>query len=234
MMLNSQPNRSIKKWANDDRPREKMIMKGKSSLSDAELLAIIIGSGTKRLSAVQLAKEILSDSNNSIDQLSKLTISDLMKYNGIGEAKAVSIYAALELARRKLIATPGNRVKIKSSKDAFNYLKGYFMDLPHEEFYVLLLNRANEILEHQLLSQGGMTGTVVDGRLLFKKGMEKNATGMILAHNHPSGNIAPSDSDKQLTKSLVEFGRFIDIQILDHLVIADNNYYSFVDEGIMP
>ena len=225
--------RAIKTWAEEDRPREKLQIKGRGALSDAELLAIIIGSGTKAVSAVELAREILSASKNSLSNLSKLSIDDLKKFKGIGEAKAISIYAAMELARRRKSASSSNSIKITSSNDAYKHLKSKLLDLCHEEFHVLFLNRANELIFSEQISKGGISGTVADGKLIFHRALELKSSAMILAHNHPSGQLKPSESDLSLTKSLVNFGKYIDLQVLDHLIFSDNNYFSFADEGLI-
>jgi DNA repair protein RadC len=224
---------SIKNWAEEDRPREKLIQKGRSSLSDAELLAILIGSGSRKLSAVQLSREILAGSKNSLEQLSKKSVSDLMKFNGIGEAKAITIYSAMEIARRRSTLTVLQKQSVKSSRDAFNYLRGDLSDLGHEEFYSLFLNRANEIIGSKLISKGGISGTVADGKIIFHEALELKSSAIILAHNHPSGRLIPSKSDINLTNSLVNFGKFIDLHVLDHLIFCDNNYFSFADEGLI-
>ena len=224
---------TIKSWSEDDRPREKMILKGRLALSDAELIAILIGSGTRELSAVQLSQSILSKANNNLNHLSRFSIDDLMQFKGIGEAKAISICSALELARRKSATEKDKRTKIKSSKDAFNELMGVFLDLAHEEFYVLLLNRANEVIGKEQISKGGVAGTVADGKIIFSHALSKKASGVILAHNHPSGSLKPSVADLRLTKQLASFGKYIDLEILDHLIFSDNNYFSFADEGVM-
>lgn len=224
---------SIKAWADDDKPREKLMLKGKHSLSDAEIMAIIIGSGTSKKSAVDLSREILSSVDHNLSRLSKLSMKDLMQFKGVGEAKAVSIIAALEMGRRRKESSTGNRPKILSSQLAFQSLKHHFYDLGHEEFRVLLLNAANHVLKIDLISQGGIRGTVADGKIIFKKALEEGATGMILAHNHPSGNLKPSNADLSLTKKLKEFGSMIDIQVLDHLIITNENYTSLADEGLM-
>ena len=224
---------TIKSWAEDDRPREKMRLKGRLALSDAELIAILIGSGSRELSAVQLSQSILAKANNNLNHLSRFSIDDLMQFKGIGEAKAVSIFSAFELARRKSATEKDERTKIKSSKDAFNELTGAFQDLPHEEFYILLLNRANEVIGKEQISKGGVAGTVADGKIIFSHALSKKASAIILAHNHPSGSLKPSEADLRLTKQLTSFGKYIDLDILDHLIFSDNNYFSFADEGVM-
>ena len=226
-------NTTIKCWAEDDRPREKMILKGRSVLSDAELLAIIIGSGTRKMSAVELAQQILHDVGNDFNGLAKRSIKDLMKYKGVGEAKAISISATLEIAMRKFTLEKNLNPEIRSSKDCFNQLKSIFEDLQHEEFYVICLNRANRIIAVEQISKGGISGTVADGKIIFKKALENNSSALILAHNHPSGQLKPSEADKRLTKQMSGFGKMIDMQVLDHLIIAENSYFSFADEGEM-
>lgn len=222
---------SIKHWAEDDRPREKLILKGKSVLSDAELLAIILGSGTRELSALELAKQLLRESENDLYRFSKLNLKELCKHKGIGEAKAVGIIAALELGRRRKETEKAKSIKITSSQMVYAHMQSYLLDLQHEEFYVLMLNRANELIRTEQISIGGLSGTVADGKVIFKKAIDYNAHGLILVHNHPSGQLVPSDNDKSLTKKMVEFGRYIDLPVLDHLIFTDNGYYSFADEG---
>ena len=225
--------KSIKYWAEDDRPREKMLKKGRLALSDAELLAILIGSGTREMSAVQLSQQILSKAENSFAKLSRLSIDGLMSFKGIGEAKAITIFASMEIARRRELSEAGKQIKIRSSKDAFNVLKVDFSDLSHEEFYILLLNRANDVIGKVQVSKGGVAGTVADGKVIFNHAIEKKASAIILAHNHPSGQLKPSEADLRLTKELKSFGNYIDLQILDHLIFSDNSYFSFADEGVM-
>ena len=224
---------TIKEWAEEDRPREKLLLKGRSALSDAELLAIIIGSGTRDLTAVQLAREILSKSKNNLSHLSRMSISDLKKFKGIGEAKAISIYAAMEISRRRKGESKKRSKKIKSSCDAFKYLQADLLDLDHEEFHALFLNRGNEVISSEQISKGGISGTVADGKVIFHRALQLKSSAMILAHNHPSGQLKPSESDIDLTRSLVSFGNYIDLQVLDHLIFSDNNYFSFADEGLI-
>lgn len=226
-------NLSVKFWAEEDRPREKLLLKGRNAVTNAELIAILLGSGNREQSAVQLAQTLLNDAENSLDQLSKHSVSQLMKHKGIGEAKAVTIYAAMELARRKTVLEKNKRYKIRSSKDAYNYIRPYLVDLNHEEFYIIFLNRANDILSAEQLSKGGRSGTIADGKIIFQRALEEKASALILAHNHPSGNLRASEADIRLTKSLMEFGKHIDLQILDHLIITDENYLSFADEAII-
>jgi DNA repair protein RadC len=224
---------TIKCWAEDDRPREKLILKGKSTLSDVELLAIIIGCGTRQKSAVDLSREILSSFENNLAHFSKVQLKQLLKFNGIGEAKAVNIIAALELGRRREGAIAQTRKKIENSGMAYQHLKPYLGDLKHEEFYVIYLNYANEIIQTKQLSKGGMTSTVADGKVIFQIAFDCQAAGFILAHNHPSGNKKPSQSDIKLTQSIREFGKYIDLYLLDHLIYTDNGYLSFADENLL-
>jgi DNA repair protein RadC len=224
---------SIKSWSPEDRPREKLLLKGTSALSDAELVAILIGSGTAKISAVELSRKILLHGNNNLNELARLSIKDLMKIKGIGEAKAITIVAALELGRRRKEQDPEEKPKINSSKDAFDLLKGDMMDLPKEEFWVLLLNRANRVIKKKRVSEGGVSGTVADPKIIYKMALEELASGIIVAHNHPSGNLQASQSDLDLTKKLKEAGKFLEIQLLDHIIIANLKYLSFADEGLM-
>ncbi|MFD1550723.1 hypothetical protein DNU06_06045 [Putridiphycobacter roseus] len=224
---------SIKNLAADDRPREKLLRLGYSALSHSEILAILIGSGTRDKSAVQVCQEILNNVEGDLNNLAKLSIEDLKKFKGIGEAKAISIVAALELGRRRKATTTTVLPSVKSSKDAYLYLSHLFKDLGHEEFHIILLNRANKIKKSILISRGGVSGTIADGKLIFKKALEATASALILCHNHPSGNLQPSKADLQLTKNLKEFGAMIDLPILDHIIFTDTAYYSFADEGIL-
>lgn len=226
-------NRSIKYWAEDDRPREKMILKGRSVLSDAELVAILLGSGTRELSALEIAREILEKVDNDLAKFSRFTIKDLCKFKGVGPAKAVGVIAALELGRRRRETEKVFRKKITSSRIVYEHMRPLLHDLVHEEFHILLLNRANEIEKSERVSIGGMSGTVADGKIIFRSALESGAHGIVLIHNHPSGQLSPSDSDRQLTKKMVEFGKYIDLPVLDHLIYTDNGYYSFADEGIL-
>lgn len=233
MKINDSKPLSIKSWSPEDRPRGKLLLKGTSSLSDAELIAILIGSGTALLSAVDVAKKVLLHVENNLNELAKLSVKELMKAKGIGEAKAITIVAALELGRRRKDLEQEEKPKITSSKDAFEMLRGDLMDLPHEEFWVLLMNRANRVYKKKRVSEGGVSGTVADPKIIFKMALEELATGVIVAHNHPSGNLKASQSDVDLTRKLKEAGKFLEIQLLDHLIIAGNKYYSFADEGMM-
>ncbi len=224
---------NIKSWSPEDRPREKLLLKGTAALSHAELIAILIGSGTTTLSAVEVAKKILQAAENDLHELAKLSVNDLMKVKGIGEAKAVTIVAALELGRRRKDIDSQEKPRVTGSKDAFELLKGDLMDLPHEEFWVILLNRANRMMKKKKVSEGGVSGTVADPKIIFKFALEELASGVIVVHNHPSGNLAASQSDIDLTKKLKEAGKFLEVQLLDHLIIAGQKYYSFADEGII-
>ena len=222
----------INQWAEDDRPREKMLLKGKSVLSDSELLAILIGSGSRNESAVRLCQRILSSVNNNLNQLSKLSIIQLMEFKGIGEAKAISIVAALELGRRRRSEEAAEFQKITSSKAVFEIMQPLIGELHHEEFWVLYLNNSNKVLHKSQLSKGGMTGTIVDVRIIFKTALECNATSLILAHNHPSGKLQASNADIEITKKLKIAGQQMDILVLDHVIITESGFYSFNDEGI--
>jgi DNA repair protein RadC len=223
----------ISAWAEADKPREKLMLKGRASLSDAELIAILIGSGTKEVSAVDLAKIILNKVQNNLNDLGRISIADLIKIKGIGEAKAISIVAALELGRRRKEEEVIKKIKITSSKDVYDYFKPMLSDLMHEEFWILLLNRSNGILKPEKISHGGVSGTVADAKIIFNKALESLASSVILCHNHPSGNLNPSEADIQLTKKLKEAGKFLEVPVLDHLIFTDNGYFSFADEGLM-
>jgi len=226
-------NISIKDLAEDDRPREKMLQKGRQALSDAELIAILIGSGSRSESAVQLAQRILMESGNDMNALARLSIKDLQKFKGIGEAKAISIAAALELGRRRTNDSSKEVKKIASSSSAYDILRPKMQDLPHEEFWVMLLSRSNKVLDVQLVGRGGVTGTVADVKIILKMALERLASGIIISHNHPSGNLTPSQSDIQLTKKIKEAAVWMDVSLLDHLIISDEGYYSFADQGIL-
>lgn len=224
---------SIKNWSEDDQPREKLMSKGRQVLSDAELIAILIGSGNREESAIELSKRILKESQNNLNELAKFSLSDLMKFKGIGEAKAISIVAALELGRRRKSEKLIDKVQVNSSKQAYEYLKAVLTDLPHEEFWIIILNRANKIIGKQLIGRGGVSQTTADVKVIFKLAIEKLASAIILAHNHPSGNLSPSQSDLNLTKKVVEGAQLLDIKVLDHLIIGDGEYVSFNDKGLM-
>ncbi len=227
-----QQNFSIKNWAEDDKPREKLMLKGKSALSDAELLAILIGSGSRNESAVELSKKILASVDNNLNAIGKLTLKQLMEFKGIGEAKAITIIAALEIGRRRREEDAVTLKKISSSKSVFELMQPIIGELPHEEFWILYLNNSNKVIYKAQLSKGGITGTVVDIRLVFKMALEHNATSIILTHNHPSGKLLASDADIQITKKLKLAGQQLDITILDHIIITETGFYSFQDEGI--
>jgi DNA repair protein RadC len=224
---------NIKQWAEEDRPREKLMLKGRQALSDAELLAIIIGSGTPKESAVELSKKILALANNNLFLLGNLTLEDLKKVKGIGEAKAISIAAALEIGRRRKEYEAPKKVKIDSSKSAYDYIYQDLCDLPHEEFYVVFLKRSNDVIEKMLLSKGGIAGTVVDVRIILKRAIELHASSVVLYHNHPSGNLKPSQADIEITKKIIEAGKFIDVSVLDHLIIGHNSYLSLRDQSLI-
>lgn len=224
---------SIKSWALDDRPREKLIAKGKSVLSDAELMAILIGSGNRQESAVALSQRMLQTVEGNINELAKLSIEKLTTFNGIGEAKAVNIIAALELGKRRQLENLLEKPKIGRSKDAFNIMQPIIGDLSHEEFWVLFLNNSNKVLAKHQVSKGGMTATVVDVRLLFKQALELFSVAIIVCHNHPSGKLKPSDADRQLTQKIRNAGNTLDIKLLDHLIVTEKDYFSFADEGIL-
>ncbi|NOQ24747.1 MAG: DNA repair protein RadC [Bacteroidales bacterium] len=222
---------SIKDWAIEDRPREKLVKKGVQSLSDAEIIAILIGSGSRNESAVELSKKVLKSANNNLNELGKLNIPDLTKMKGIGEAKAITILAALELGRRRKVSEIITKKKITQSKDIFELFQPILGDLPHEEFWILLLNRSNRIIEKLKISQGGVSGTVIDIKIILKQAIEKLASSIILCHNHPSGNRKPSNSDDSITKKLKKGADLLDIQVLDHIIVADVEYFSYADEG---
>lgn len=222
----------ITHWSEDDKPREKLMLKGKCVLSDAELIAILIGSGSRNESAVDLSKRILGSVDNNLNALGKLSIAQLMNFKGIGEAKAISIIAATELGRRRKNEEVTELTKITSSKAVFEVMQPIIGELPHEEFWVLYLNNSNKILFKTQLSKGGLTGTVVDVRIVFKIALEQNATAIILSHNHPSGKLMPSDADIQITKKIKSAGQQLEIPVLDHIIITERGYYSFADEGI--
>ena len=223
----------IKYWAEDDRPREKLTLKGKTALSDAELLAIIIGSGTRNKSAVELSKEILSSFGNNLSEFSRVQISDLLKFNGIGEAKAINIIAALELGRRRQGSETPSKLKVVGAAMVYQHLKPFLGDLNHEEFYLIMLNHANEIIHTKQVSKGGMSSTIVDGKIIFNMALTFQASAIIVSHNHPSGNLNPSSQDLKLTKSLTEFGKYIDLPLLDHIIFTDNGYFSFAEQNLL-
>lgn len=224
---------SIKNWSQDDQPREKLRDKGKTVLSDAELLAILIGSGNREESAVDLCKRILASVDNNLNALGKLTIKQLMSFKGIGEAKAISIVGALELGRRRRLEDAISLEKITSSKTVFETMQPIVGELPHEEFWILYLNNSNKIIKKNQLSKGGITGTLVDVRLVLKTALEYGATSLILCHNHPSGALKPSQADKDITQKLKKGAQSLDIKVLDHLIITEQSYFSFADEDLL-
>jgi DNA repair protein RadC len=224
---------SIKNWSQSDQPREKLRDKGKAALSDAELVAILIGSGSREESAVDLCKRILASVNNNLNALGKLTIKQLMEFKGIGEAKAVTITAALELGRRRRGEDALKQNKITSSASVFELMQPIIGELPHEEFWIVYLNNSNKVIQKIQLSKGGITGTLVDVRLVLKGALELGATGIVLAHNHPSGTLNPSEADKKITQKLKLAGESLDIKVLDHLIVTEKAYFSFSDENLL-
>ncbi|HEX7365499.1 MAG TPA: DNA repair protein RadC [Pelobium sp.] len=224
---------TIKSWAEEDRPREKLLSLGRRSLSDAELIAILIGSGSTTESAVELSKRILHTYQNNLAGIAKLSVTELCKFKGIGEAKAIAIIAALELGRRRKESELSFTDKITCSKDGFHILAPYFADLLHEEFWVLTLSKNNKVTNKILISKGGLSGTIADPKIIFKAALEHNAANIVLAHNHPSGNLKPSQADINLTKKIRSGGQLLDIGILDHLIFAGEGYFSFADEGYL-
>lgn len=223
----------IKSWAEADRPREKLLLNGRRHLTDAELIAILIGSGNKAESAVDLSRRILVTYNNDLDALGKVSVKDLSKFRGIGEAKAIAIVAALEIGRRRKETAGTEVVKITTSANAFEVLLPVFADLNHEEFWILMLNQANYVIGKQPVSKGGMAGTVADPKIIFKTALDHSAAYIILAHNHPSGNLKPSQQDINITKKLVEAGRMLELHVLDHLIVTNKSFFSFGDEGLI-
>lgn len=224
---------SIKKWSINDRPREKLLHKSASALSDSELLAILISNGTREKSALDLAREILSLGKNNLHELGKVSIKELMKIKGIGEAKAITVVAALEIGRRRQDSIILQKAVIKQSSDIAIYLQNQFRDLSYEVFAVLFLNQANRINHFEIISQGGITGTVADPRVILKKALEEEAVNIILCHNHPSGSLVPSRADEELTKKIKEAALFLDIKVIDHIIVSEQGYFSFADEGIL-
>lgn len=223
----------IREWAESDRPREKLLEQGRRALTDAELLAILIGSGSREETAVELCRRLLSGVANSLDKLSKMEVSDLRQYKGIGEAKAITIIAALELGRRRKESDQESQLILNSSKRVFEYFKEYLQDLPHEEFWVLYLNTACKVLDKQLIGRGGNDFTPVDVRIILRYALQNKANSIILIHNHPSGTLHPSHADKQITKKICDASHVMDIRVNDHVIFTDNNYFSFRDEGLM-
>jgi DNA repair protein RadC len=223
----------IKTWAVEDRPREKMINRGISSLTDSELIAILISSGNSNESAVELSRRIMESNHHNLHELGKLNCDELKRFRGIGPAKAITLIAAMELGRRRNQSEALEKDQIKGSRDASNYMRPVIGDLAWEEFWVIFLNRQNKVIEKQKLSQGGMTGTVIDVRLVLKLALEKHATSLIFCHNHPSGNLEPSDADKKITRQLKEAGALMEIPVMDHLIVTQAGFFSFADEGLL-
>lgn len=232
-MSDYQQKLGIKSWAEADRPREKLLLHGRKALTDAELIAILIGSGNKNETAVDLSKRILSFYQNDLAKVAQLGVKELSKFKGIGEAKAIAIVAALELGRRRKEVVAQGPQKINSSVDAYEVLNAEFTDLPHEEFWILLLNHAHFVMGKRFISKGGQAGTVVDPKIIFKVAIEQNAAAIILAHNHPSGNLKPSNADISITKKIREAGLMLDLPVLDHLIITNHAFFSLADEGLM-
>jgi DNA repair protein RadC len=224
---------SIKQWAKDDRPREKLLARGATILSNSELIAILINHGTREKSAVELAQEVLRAGKDNLNELGKLSVKELMKIKGIGEAKAISIVAAMELGRRRQAMSSREKAIITSSADVASYLQTLLRDYKHEVFAVLFLNRSNKVNHFQIISEGGITGTVADPRIILKRALEEDAVSLILCHNHPSGSLKPSRADEELTHKIKEAARYFDIKVLDHLIVSDDGYFSFADEGIL-
>jgi DNA repair protein RadC len=226
--------KSIKNWAIDERPVEKLISKGSDALTNAELLTILINTGTRNRSALDIAKDLLEKGNQSLLELSKLSLSDFKKIKGIGEKKAVTIIAALEIGKRRQLSQALERPHISNSKSAYEILVTYFLDIVVEQFYVIYLSNNNAVLSVEKMSEGGMTATMVDARVIFKRALEIiGATKFVLAHNHPSGNLKPSEADKLLTQRMKEAGQFLELQLLDHVIVGHNQYFSFADEGLI-
>lgn len=228
-----QNNLKILSWAEEDRPREKLLLKGKAALSNAELIAILIGSGTRSRSAVDVAKQILQQADNNLNLLARFSVNDLKKIKGIGEAKAITIVSALELGRRRKEASFDEKPKISSSQDIYDNMKAELLDLPHEEFWVVMLDRANQVLRKEQISTGGISGTVADPKIIFKAALDHYASSVILVHNHPSGNLKPSQADLKLTQKMKSAGNLLEIPVLDHIIFGDQGYLSFADEGLL-
>ncbi len=224
---------SIKQWAVEDRPREKMLKHGFSALSNAELIAILIGSGNRAESAVELSRRILSDFKNNLDALGKASADKLMQYKGMGEAKTINVLAALELGRRRQLDMHGKLTRITCSADVYNLMAADLAELQHEEFWVLFLDRANNVVDRSKISQGGISGTVIDVRIILKQAIEKLASSIILVHNHPSRNISPSNADIEITRKSSEAAKLLDMKVLDHVIVAGNAFTSFADEGLI-
>lgn len=232
-MKKSIPSDSIKSWAEEDRPREKLLLKGKESLSDAELIAIIIGSGSRNETAVSLSKRILNGADNNLHELGKMTLYDFMTFKGVGEAKAISIAAALEIGRRRSITDPKSKPIIQSSSDAYHAIKTQLNDVQHEEMWVMLLNQGSKLIRKIRMSSGGNNATILDIKMILKKSVEYMAQSIILVHNHPSGSLKPSRQDIAVTQKIKEAATYLDLKVADHLIISENGYFSFADQGMM-
>ena len=232
-MNNYNPKLSIKSWSEDDQPREKLMLKGRTSLTNAELIAILIGSGNQEDSAVELSRKILANFDNKFHAIAKCSVNDLTKFKGIGEAKAISIIAALEIGRRRKFESKEDKPIITCSKDAYNLLDPLLADKPVEEFWIVLLNQKNKVVSTNLISSGGVSGTVADVRVIMKLAVESLASGLILSHNHPSGSIKPSEADKRLTSKIKQAAEILNVKVLDHIIIGDGEYYSFADDNIL-
>ena len=225
-------NSSIKSWAEEDRPREKLLLYGKAALSDAELLAILIGSGTVETNAIELAAQILQNVNGNLSELGRRSVKDLMKFKGIGEAKAITIAAAVELGRRRQMSDVMKRDQITCARDVYDALLPTLIDLPHEEFWIVLLNRASHIIGQQRISSGGVSGVAVDAKMVFRPAIEALASSLVVAHNHPSGNLTPSQSDIDLTRKLKKAGESLDIAVVDHIIVAHSGFFSFAESDL--
>lgn len=224
---------SIKQWAKDDRPREKLLLKGAENLSNSELIAILIHNGTKEKTAVDLGKEVLKLGKDNLNELGKLTVKELMKIKGIGAAKAITIAAALELGRRRQASASLEKAVVSTSKEIANYLRSAIKDFRHEVFAVMFLNQANKVNHFEVVSEGGITGTVADPRIILKKALEHDAVSVILSHNHPSGSLKPSRADEMLTNKIKEAAKYFDIRVIDHIIVSEDGYFSFADEGLL-
>ncbi len=233
MRYPSQGHISIKQWAEEDRPREKLLLKGRSALSNVELLAILLGTGSRSQSALDLAKELMNSAGNNLNELAKYKMADFIKIKGIGQAKAISILAAMELLRRRSSEAIRRNPRISSSLDVYDQMKEHLLDLEHEEFWILILNRANLIVRKERVSVGGLSGTVADPKVIFSRALENQGSSLVMVHNHPSGNSKPSQADRSLTRKMVQAGKSLDLPILDHLIFTDLGYYSFADEGLI-
>lgn len=227
-------NLSIKDWSVEDRPREKLMKSGVQALSNAELIALLIGSGTRETNAVEVARNILASAGNNLHELGRFNTADLLKVKGIGTAKAITLLAALELGSRKNHTGEIDKIIIRNSQTAYEVLYSMIGELGHEEFWIIILNRAHKVIKTEKISQGGLTGTVIDTRLILKHALDKKATSLIIAHNHPSGNRSPSEADISITRKIKSAAEIMDINVLDHIIVAGLNYYSFADEGVMP